>query len=1004
MIVLLLALTMCWHAGAQPTRPDLVFHHLTDKDGLSYNFVNCFLKDRQGMLWVGTYNGLNLYDGVHFYVFRKEGLNQGLPSNTVHRLTEDSAGKIWGATDEGIFSYDRATGRFRTYRTPRYKDFPGVYNIRCDRSGQIWATNVSGLLLLNSRADSFELVKGTDAFEPFETRKNGLAESPDGSGFWLATRTGLRFYDRRQHRYLQAGEGMDTVLFTPHASAALCATPYGHFWFMDNIRKRLVAFDPVKRKVIRVLQPPELGAASYGGTLYEDREHRLWLSTWNNEIFIFDYQHSQQAVRLRHQPDDPTTVAGDFFWDVLEQPDGALWLGTVGGISRCHLSSLFYKVHRLPGSVLQSPNTAIEFLTELPGTGTWWISTSTRMLLEYHPADGRSAVWDMTRMERNRSGDHPVHINRMLMNRGVQYLFSETGAWSRRGNGPFRPFSLPAPADTLVIRNAVFLNDSVMYCTDHRQVVQWNLHTGRLLFCRYRQELPALKDAPVYQLYITPAPDGSVWTLNGIDWITRIRGTEMQGVKCSDIRKDGGSGYYTAMCADAGGEIWMTKKADGLYRYHPATGAYQVYREYDGLLNDHLMALAPDRSGRIWTVSYNQFSVFNPLLGSFYNFTLPLSTNNYLYTNFMQPLSGGNIICNMAAHLVEFFPDRLRPARVSDQPLISQLRVDGREVLLPGSTTLALEPEENSVQIRFGMLTDRKLLQYDFYYRLEGAEENWTKAGANAEVSYNNLAPGSYVFRVKAVAGDKGWHSAETRLSFRIATPFYRSSWFLALAVLAGLMAVYAFYRYRLLQQRRLLELEHKTQMLEKEKAVVLYESLKQQLNPHFLFNSLASLSGLIETDQQLASSFLSRMSRLYRYILRSSEQETVPLRDELAFAALFVQLQQTRFGKGLQVSVDVPEAFMHYRVAPVTVQNLLENAIKHNIVDPESPLCIRITVEDRYLLVCNNLQRKLKVESSNGQGLRHLQSLYSFLSDRKVIIEETPDSFCIRLPLIETT
>ena len=209
------------------------------------------------------------------------------------------------------------------------------------------------------------------------------------------------------------------------------------------------------------------------------------------------------------------------------------------------------------------------------------------------------------------------------------------------------------------------------------------------------------------------------------------------------------------------------------------------------------------------------------------------------------------------------------------------------------------------------------------------------------------------------------------------------------------------FYRFRLNKQRQILTLETKSQELEKEKTMAMYEGLKQQLNPHFLFNSLSSLSGLIESDQQLAGTFLKQMSKIYRYILKSGDSETVRLKEELDFVSTYINLQKTRFEDGLQVVINVDEESMRKKIPPVTLQNMVENAIKHNVVDNDSPLIIQITVEADYIVVKNNLQRKNVVETSNKQGLKNLKSLYSYLSSKPLIIEEDEKEFRIKIPLI---
>jgi len=150
-----------------------------------------------------------------------------------------------------------------------------------------------------------------------------------------------------------------------------------------------------------------------------------------------------------------------------------------------------------------------------------------------------------------------------------------------------------------------------------------------------------------------------------------------------------------------------------------------------------------------------------------------------------------------------------------------------------------------------------------------------------------------------------------------------------------------------------------------------------------------------------VAGDFLEQMSGIYRYFLKNGNNETVSLKDEIEFVQLYINLQQTRFKKGLQVNIRVPDEYLHYKIAPVTLQNLIENAIKHNVIDIGSPLVVDIFIEGDYLVVKNNLQRKKVVETSNMKGLAQFTSLYRYLSELPVIIEETEREFIIKIPLI---
>jgi sensor histidine kinase YesM len=398
---------------------------------------------------------------------------------------------------------------------------------------------------------------------------------------------------------------------------------------------------------------------------------------------------------------------------------------------------------------------------------------------------------------------------------------------------------------------------------------------------------------------------------------------------------------------------------------------------------------------------FNKASVFNPVKNSFINFSIPYSENNLDYYNWSAKRADGVVMGNIANDVFEFSAKNIALAPVTKTPELSVINVSGHDYFLTSTDELKLDPDENSLRFKFGLLIDASLYPHEFEYMLEGSDKKWVHASTSNEVGYNNLPPGTYTFRIIAKGRNNAWQSAERRVKIKIRTPFYKSTLFL-IGIIALVTAVlFWLYQYRLRQQRQMFQLKSKTQLLEKEKTMVMYESLKQQLNPHFLFNSLTSLSGLIVTDQELAGSFLEQMSGIYRYILKNGDNETVTLKDEIEFVKLYINLQQTRFKKGLQVNINVPDDYLHYKIAPVTLQNLIENAIKHNIIDTDSPLVIDIFIENDYIVVKNNLQKKNMVETSNKKGLVQFETLYKYLSEKPILIEETKQHFTIKIPLI---
>ncbi|MGA0557077.1 sensor histidine kinase [Larkinella sp. VNQ87] len=180
-------------------------------------------------------------------------------------------------------------------------------------------------------------------------------------------------------------------------------------------------------------------------------------------------------------------------------------------------------------------------------------------------------------------------------------------------------------------------------------------------------------------------------------------------------------------------------------------------------------------------------------------------------------------------------------------------------------------------------------------------------------------------------------------------------------------------------------------------------EALKQQVNPHFLFNSLNSLGALIEENPAQASRFLEELSSVYRYLLRSNEQDLIALTTELDFIRSYFHLLKTRHGEGLELRLRVDEQYENDQLPPLTLQLLVENAVKHNMVLPDQPLTIEITTtEDGHVQVVNNLQRKRSRVLSNGVGINNILSKYRMLNQPVPSIRETGGKFWVTLPLIK--
>ncbi|MCX6235429.1 MAG: histidine kinase [Bacteroidetes bacterium] len=217
---------------------------------------------------------------------------------------------------------------------------------------------------------------------------------------------------------------------------------------------------------------------------------------------------------------------------------------------------------------------------------------------------------------------------------------------------------------------------------------------------------------------------------------------------------------------------------------------------------------------------------------------------------------------------------------------------------------------------------------------------------------------------------------------------------FMAINILLVQMSYFLLERWRL----SLAEVER----FRKENAEVRFETLRSQVNPHFLFNSLNTLSSLIYRDQDKAGTFVRELSDVYRYILDKRDTELITLNEELVFVRSYINLLRLRFEENIQITLDIPDHLLQRSIAPITLQLLIENAVKHNVVSKRSPLSVKIWTEnDEYLVISNNLQEKETAAPSSGMGLDNIRKRYIYLTNKMLNIIKEDETFTVKVPLI---
>ena len=218
-----------------------------------------------------------------------------------------------------------------------------------------------------------------------------------------------------------------------------------------------------------------------------------------------------------------------------------------------------------------------------------------------------------------------------------------------------------------------------------------------------------------------------------------------------------------------------------------------------------------------------------------------------------------------------------------------------------------------------------------------------------------------------------------------------------------GIIVVGSCYIIELIHQKQKVQVEN--EKLYSENILNQYEALKNQLNPHMLFNSLNTLQSLVREDKHIAISYIKELSTVLRYTLHDNENKSVTLKEEMNFVQAYIYLLKMRFEDNLSFQIEIDESVMNEYLPPMSLQLLVENAVKHNEISNRKPLMISVALTtDHYICVSNPIQAKLSTEAGTGVGLANLSKRYQLLYNKEILISADENTFEVKLPLINET
>ena len=488
------------------------------------------------------------------------------------------------------------------------------------------------------------------------------------------------------------------------------------------------------------------------------------------------------------------------------------------------------------------------------------------------------------------------------------------------------------------------------------------------------------------------------------------------------------STYVYSVFKDKQGRVWFGSDGDGPI-YRNTSGQYIALKDQFPLVADNILSIKQDSNGNIWFLTSDQqlqcfkedhiekrdlisdgekpnlLAIENDDKGNIFVFTSSgfaivrgdspsfefISSEETLSSNYLNVSTKdfhGNIWVGLEPTLIRFTQN---DQNIRHQPLV---RIEDILVQLQSIDTTLHEfsYEQNHFTFQVTGLWYKQPDKVRFRYKLEGYDSNWAVTRDN-QIVFSKLDPGTYKFIVQASANDDFNEANETIYVFTIERPFWQKWWFISLILLVVFATVFFILRAR---EKQL----HKNALLQRERLKGQFETLRNQINPHFLFNSFNTLISTIAKDKDQAIDYVEQLSDYFRIILEQREKEVITLKEELELADRYLFLQKQRFGDNLIVIRTIPDEFMDSLIPPMTIQLLVENAIKHNIISRLKPLTIELNVSDNFLIISNTLQEKTQKEPSTGVGLNNIVHRYLILFKKEVLIVKNEIRFEVLLPL----
>lgn len=797
---LLLILTI--DSLAELPKKNLYFQHLKTDKGLAGNKSYGLFKDKDGYLWIGTYNGLNCFDGSHFKTWKADQTDKSkLQINSQFDIDEDKHGNIWCANDAGATKYDKSTNKFKTYRlinsATGMMDFSTIYNVIVSKDGNIISHSATALYLYESSLDTFKcypLNSDTSLKEVSKIREGSFLEDPFANGIWVGTDAGMRYFDLHKKTFIHYKNSQE-LPFTDHDISVMALDNSNQLVYYDNTDLTMKTFN-LKTK-IQTIDSALWLKDHWANFLYIDKQNNKWCSAYSKGLFFIDSK-SGIAYSIENNIENNYSIASPYVSDILEDDDGTMYFATNNGISFTNPDHNFFSINILPNSLHHERAWYVPMILNSDKQNNIWLAPSYSKAVRFNTATNTYTTFDFFPKDKKYDGE-TLKITSMQATETDLYFGTTDGIYIYNVSGnSFKRLEAIPESENLRGKYILqmMLNDNELWFTSH--------HNGIFMYNIDNQEYEHYKNNPADKFSFTPNyvfdiyadKKNNVWISAENEGILRFDRKTKRFIyivrdECPELNEP----IYSGITSDKYNNIWVTNYMTGVTRYNPSTKQITRMSSSFGLSSISYNALASDDEN-IWLVKQNDLSILNvnTLKASNYEFNYTNRINEF--ASRMIRMHDGRMLSEAYQAFIIFNPEyRLYKEGIAPVT-VSSFTVGGiTSPFLPRSKELNLSPSQNFFSLDFSTLSFLKRPDLQFSYMLEGIDQDWVHSGKRQTAYYTNVPGGHYKFRVRVMDENGKWHEASSPLLINVSTPFYSTAIFKIFLLIILILLIYWYYQ-----------------------------------------------------------------------------------------------------------------------------------------------------------------------------------------------------------------